>query len=145
MGEIADVQVFESRLVEESQVEDNAALAGHFKNGALFLTEHSFTVEAPWNERLEFHGSRGTLIIELCNPPARYHFGGDDYAGQALPGVPFDPTGWKQQSIAAGIADFVRAIWDDRQPAVDPLDGCYAVRIVERAYEAATSGHSVPV
>jgi predicted dehydrogenase len=35
------------------------------------------------------------------------------------------------------VQDFVDAVRQDRAPAVDPLDCCYAVRVVEQAYSSA--------
>ena len=146
VGEIQDLQAFQARLVDESEVEDNAVVVGHLKNGGIFETEFSFTVEAPWNERVEIYGSEASLIVDqLCDPPARLFRGGKDYQGTALPNVPYDPVDWKRRSITAGVVDFVQAIWDDRPPTVDPNDGCYVMQVVEKAYESVALGNLVRV
>ncbi len=140
-GEIEDMQTFAARLVKEAAVEDNAIVTGRLKSGGLFTTEYSFTVEAPWSERLEIYGSQGSLIIDqLCDPPARYFRGKQDFDPQPLTRVPHDPIEWKRRSIAAGAADFVGAIWEGRAPTVDPMDGYYALKVIEKAYESLTSG-----
>ncbi|HWE61710.1 MAG TPA: Gfo/Idh/MocA family oxidoreductase [Chloroflexota bacterium] len=144
-GEIATVRAFQAQLVPESEVEDHAVVAGTLRTGALFTTEYTFTAEIPWGERCEIYGSTGSLIIDqLCNPPALHYRGGQDYQGEALAGVPYDPRGWKGTSIAEGVKDFVGAILEHRPPAVDPLDGYYTLKVVEHAYASvALAGQSV--
>lgn len=145
-GEIEDVQVFKEKLVPQSQVEDNAIVAGHFKKGGIFAVETSFTVEAPWNERLEVYGSTGTVIVDqLRNPPVVIYHGRPDVEGSTVATVPYNPTGWKYVSIAAGASDFVNAIWEDRPTKVNPMDGYYAVRVIEKAYESASLGAPVKI
>src|SRR5439155_7360377 len=63
-GEIESVRAFKNKLVEVSEVEDNAVVAGRMKSGAMFTTEYSFTAEIPWGERLEIYGSEGSLIVD---------------------------------------------------------------------------------
>jgi predicted dehydrogenase len=133
--------------VQESDVEDHAVVAGHLASGAPFTTEYTFTAEIPWGERCEIYGSEGSLIIDqLCNPPAVYYHGACDYAGTSLPAVPYDPQRWKLASIVGGVQDFIHAIVEGRPPTVDPLDGCYTLKIVEAAYQSvAASGALIRV
>jgi predicted dehydrogenase len=140
-GDIVQVQAMQSRLVPESEVEDHAVVAGRLANGALFSTEYSFTAEIPWGERCEIYGSAGSLIIDqLCNPPALHYHGARDYEGTPLDAAPYDPKLWKLASIAAGVQDFVDALVEGRPPAVDPMDGCYTLKVVEAAYASAAAG-----
>ena len=63
-----------------------------------------------------------------------------------LSGVPFNPQGWKHQSIVDGVKDFVAALVERRTPAIDPFDGYYSLKVVEKAYESvAASGRLVAV
>jgi predicted dehydrogenase len=136
VGEIEQVWGYQYQWVPESQVEDNGMVGGRMKNGALFSTEYSFTIEAPWNERVEYHGSKGSVIIDqLTNPPAMHFRGGTDFEGVPLD-VPYEPRLWKVLSIKEGVKDFVNAVRDGRPPAVDPMDACYAVWVLEHAYRA---------
>lgn len=136
-GEIANVRGFSHRVVKESEVEDNAIVTGRLKRGAIFTSEYSFTAEVPWSERLEIYGSEGSLIVDqLVDPPARQYRSSRDFDPVPLTGVPYDPMGWKRQSIAAGVADFIHAIWEGRCPTVDPTDGVYAVKVIEKVYES---------
>ena len=145
-GRIAEVQAVTNKLVEVSEVEDNAVVAGRLDSGAIFTTEFTFTAEIPWGERLEVYGSQGSAIIDqLCNLPAVYYRGKNDITGQAITdvaGVPIahDPKGWKFKSIAGGVAGFARALATDTPVLVDPVDAASAIRVVQHAYQSAQSG-----
>lgn len=147
LGEVEYVQAVQNQLVALSEVEDNAIVTGRMKNGAIFSTEYSFTAEIPWGERCEIYGSTASLIIDqLSNPPAGLYRGGGDYSGSAVAEVPFDPINWKRLSIAAGASDFVAALAEGRAPTIDPEDGLYTLRVVEKAYQSiAESGHRIAV
>jgi predicted dehydrogenase len=145
MGEIDSVWGYQYKWVENSQVEDNGMIGGRLKNGALFSTEYSFIVEAPWDERLEVHGSKGSVVMDqLINPPAIHYRGGQDTKGVSLD-VPYQPQMWKIVSIKDGIKDFVDALWDGRSPSVNPMDAWYAINIIDKAYEAINRSEPYPI
>jgi predicted dehydrogenase len=140
-GGFEDVFAVESKVVGVSEVEDNALVMGRLVNGAEYFCQFSFTVQAPWSERTEIYGSKGSLIIDqLSNPPARWYQGPDDFFGTALEGVPYDPATWKQSSFVAEIKDFIDAVWEDRLPTVDPMDAYYGLLVIEKAYESIATG-----
>lgn len=140
-GEIDTVQAVSYKLVRESEVEDNAIVSGCLKNGTIFSTEYTFTAEIPWGERLEIYGSMGSVVLDqLADPPVRIFRGKDDFVGSALEEVPYNPVRWKFDSIAKGVQDFVDAVLEGRSPRVDPMDGYYAVRVAEKAYESIRLG-----
>ena len=142
-GEVDTLVAFTSQISPNgSDVEDNADVRGRLANGAEFLCSFSFTAEVPHSERLEVHGTAGSLVIDqLVNPPARFYAGPTDYDGTPLEGVAYDPMGWHYFSIVAEVKDFVNRLWENRPPAVDPLDCVYAVRVIEKAYESARNGN----
>ena len=138
---VVEVRASMATLIEGNEVEDNAVVTGRLENGALFTCELTCTAEIPWGERLEVCGEHRTLIVDqLTNPVAKVFAGGEDFAGAQLDGVPFDPRGWKDTSIAAGVVDFVRAVRDRRPTGVDPEAGYHAVVVAERAYESVGTG-----
>jgi predicted dehydrogenase len=146
-GEIASVQAFQAIFVPGSEVEDFAVISGTMTNGAIFSCEFTATAEIPWGERCEIYGSKGSLIIDqLSNPPVVHYRGADDFDGVPIASVAFNPKEWKHQSIADEVKDFVAAIAERRPPAIDPLDGYYAIKVVERSYESvAASGKLIPI
>jgi predicted dehydrogenase len=147
-GEIESVQAIANKIVEVSEVEDNAVVAGRMKSGALFTTEYTFTAEIPWGERLEIYGGEGSIIVDqLMNPPALHYRHKKDITGVPLTSVAYapdkvehDPTGWKFKSIAAGVAAFARSVAKGTPPPVDPVDGAYAIRVAEAAYASVAAG-----
>jgi predicted dehydrogenase len=131
---IAELWATTSKLVGASEVEDYALVGGRLAGGAPFTCEFTFTATIPWSERLELYGSEGSLIVDqLCDPPALL-FRGQHADGEALAGVAYSPADWKRSSIADGVEDFVRAVHEQRPPAVDPKSGVRTMTLVERAY-----------
>jgi predicted dehydrogenase len=95
---------------------------------------------SPWNERLEVHGSKGSLFIDQLNdPPAKYYLGEDDYDGVKMEGVEYDPTAWKYTSIVEEVKDMVGSIIEGRTPLVNPADCLEAVKVVEMALGSASA------
>ncbi|MCL5947922.1 MAG: Gfo/Idh/MocA family oxidoreductase [Actinobacteria bacterium] len=145
-GPVASLRAFGSKLVDESEVEDHAVVSGSLANGALFTSEFTFTSEMPWNERLEIHGTDGTIVVDqLANPPLTIFKGELDFFGTHQTSVIHDPAWWKGASIVAGVADFVHAVHDRRPATVDPWDGYYAMEIVEAAYRSFSNGGVVVI
>jgi predicted dehydrogenase len=123
--------------VEDLEVEDNAVMVGTLQNGAQFQSQVSDTVTSPWNERLEVHGRLGSLFVDqLCDPPAKYYLGTEDYEGTKMESVEYNPLGWKFVSVVEEVKDMVDSILQDRRPLVDPMDTYRAVKAVEMAYES---------
>lgn len=139
-GGVKDIRAFVWSRVKGPQVEDNAIMVGHLRNGAEFQSQLSDTVMSPWNERLEVHGSKGSLFIDQLNdPPAKYHLGEDDYDGTRIEGVEYNPTAWKYTSIVEEVKDMVFATLEGRPPLVNPADCLEAVKVVEMALGSATT------
>jgi predicted dehydrogenase len=131
-GGVKDVMGFATRIVPESEMEDNGLIIGHLTNGAEFQLYTTCTAEIPWTERLEVYGSKGGVIVDqLSNPVVKYYFGSEDIDGTVVEDVPFDPLAWKFNSMGGEIKDFVGAIIEDRPPRLDPADAAYAVEVVE--------------
>ncbi len=144
-GKVDRIWGYQHKWVENSQVEDSGMIGGVLQTGALFSTEYSFVIEAPWDERLEYHGSKGSVIVDqLVNPPVVHYRGGQDSKGVPLD-VPYQPAMWKVTSIKKGVQDFVDALWEGRAPAVDPLDAWYAIHVIDNAYEAIHQTKPYPI
>jgi len=139
-GGVKEIRAFTWSRVKGPQVEDNAVMIGRLKNGAEFQSQLSDTVMSPWNERLEVHGSKGSLFIDQLNdPPAKYHLGEDDYDGTRMEGIEYNPTAWKYTSIVEEVKDMVGSILEERAPLVNPADCLEAVKVVEMALGSASA------
>ncbi len=144
-GEIKELTAFTSQIYDvKSEVEDNADVRGKMTNGADFLSSFSFTAEVPHSERLEIYGTNGSLIIDqLVNPPVKFYSEPVDFDGTGVDGPEYDPMGWHYFSIVEEVKDFIQSIIEDRPPLVDPLDCCYAVKVIEKAYESTKNGNKL--
>jgi UDP-N-acetyl-2-amino-2-deoxyglucuronate dehydrogenase len=144
-GEVRELVAFTCQIYEsESEVEDNADVRGRLANGAHFLSSFTFTAEIPHSERLEVYGTHGSLVVDLlADPPVKFYAEPTDFDGTPVESVPYDPMGWHYSSIVEGVKDFVRTVAANDPPTVDPLDCCYAVRVIEKAYESARSAGKV--
>jgi predicted dehydrogenase len=143
-GGVTDIHAIAYRLIPESQVDDHTLAFGHLANGAVFATTQSCAIETPWTERLEIHGSKGSLIVDqLANPPVISFHGSDDIDGTPLSAVPFEPLAWKYLSVVAEVQDFVRAVLEERAPLIDPLYGHHAIQAVEAAYRSIAEGKPI--
>jgi UDP-N-acetyl-2-amino-2-deoxyglucuronate dehydrogenase len=141
-GEVKEVVAFTSRIYKvDSEVEDNADVRGKLACGADFLSSFSFTAEIPHSERLEIYGTQGSLIVDqLVDPPARFYSEPTDFDGSPIDGLTYDPMGWHFFSIVEGVKDFVRTVLANETPTVDPLDCCYAIKVIKKAYESIRDG-----
>jgi UDP-N-acetyl-2-amino-2-deoxyglucuronate dehydrogenase len=144
-GNIKELTAFTSQIYDvKSEVEDNADVRGKLTCGADFLSSFTFTAEIPHSERLEIYGTNGSLVIDqLVNPPAKFYGEPVDFDGASIEGPEYDPMGWHYFSIVEEVKDFVRSIIEDRPPTVDPQDCCYAVKVIEKAYESVKNGNKL--
>ncbi len=103
-------RAYANQIVPGGEVEDNALIFGRLESGAQFNLEFSFTVQAPWTERLEVYGSQGSVIVDqILNPPTLYYTHSEDFNPQPLEDVPYNPVHWKTESIAMGVRKFIES------------------------------------
>jgi UDP-N-acetyl-2-amino-2-deoxyglucuronate dehydrogenase len=142
-GDVKDLVAFSSQIYKvNSEVEDNAEVRGTFAKGAEFQCTFSFTTEVPHAERLEIYGKKGALILDqLTDPVGKYYADPTDIDGTQVPDIPYDALGWHFASIVDEVVDFVQSFADHRKPKVDPLDSCYTIKVIEKAYESIKAGN----
>jgi predicted dehydrogenase len=145
-GDIAELRAYANQIVPGSEVEDNAVIMGRLKNGAQFTLEFSFTVQAPWTERLEVHGSKGSVIIDqILNPPTLHYTHPEDFNPRPLQDVPYNPINWKTDSIAMGVRQFIESVINNTEPPVKLMDTYFAVAACASAYKSLITNSSEPV
>ena len=144
-GEVRELNAFTSQIYKvNSEVEDNADVRGKLVNGADFLCSFTFTAEVPHSERLEVYGTHGSLIVDqLANPSVKFYAEPTDFDGSPVEGPEYDPMGWHYFSIVEEVKDFVRTVVEDKPPTVDVLDCCYAIHVIEKAYESVRNGNKL--
>jgi UDP-N-acetyl-2-amino-2-deoxyglucuronate dehydrogenase len=136
-GEISELVAYAGKVIPDCEVEDNALITGMIEDRIFFESSFSFTAQTPWTERLEVYGENGTIIIDqIRNPSSIYFRGAHDYDPQPIFTIPYDPANWKGESIARGIASFIKAVHNGQYPVVDPEDALNSIRLCENSYES---------
>ena len=93
---------------------------------------------------MEIYGTTGSLIVDqLANPTVKFYAEPVDFDGSPLEGPEYDPMGWHYFSIVEEVKKIVHTIINNQAPTVDPLDCCYTIKVIERAYESARNGNKL--
>ena len=128
------------------EVEDLAAAAIRFKNGALGVVQASTAIYPGLPTRLEIHGTKGTAIVE-GETLKRWSVLGEEeeLAQEQKAGL----KSWSRPELAPAtnhasvIRDFAQAILDDREPYIDGREGRRSLELVRGIYRS--SGTQRPV
>jgi predicted dehydrogenase len=162
MGPVETLFSFADHLARDIEVEDTTVSALRFRSGAFGTLEGTTSVigSADWRKeangqivvtkwgglehRLEFHGDRGTIMVD-----------GEQIVRWTVPGEPepdfrsdtgsaaTDPTAIGMQGHIVQLRDFVDAIREDRPPMVSGEDARPAVEIILAVYQSARTGQPV--
>lgn len=125
------------------ETEDVGVGIVRFRDGALGVIEASTATYPGFAERIELHGSRGSVILNEGRREVEWHLRDQapriDRQG-ATQGNAADPAAVSPEAHAAAFADFATAVRDGRQPAVPGAEARKALAIVEAIYRSAASG-----
>ena len=155
MGEVDSVSAFTaSRSHTDIEVEDTAVAALRFRNGALGVIEASTAVNPGFYRKIEILGTKGSAVIEEeCirtwkfeteeeeDKRIRENFSGEHASGGGVS----DPKAISDEGHIRQIKDFIEALDNHRQPAIDGLEARKAVEIVIAVYKSAGSGKTVRI
>lgn len=144
VGPVAEVQAYTDTVAHRIEVEDVAAAALRFENGALGLIMGSTAVYKGLPSRIEVHGAAGNVAIE-GEKLVRWQVGDEELAAAApVSGMgATDPTAGLSEAVAAHVAqisDVLRAIEEDRDPVISGDEARKSVAIVLAIYESARTG-----
>ena len=146
MGPVQSVFAYADHLRWRIEVEDTAVIVLRFASGAFGVIEGATSVTPGLAHRLEFHGEKGTIMID-GERVVRWTVDGQDLSAEELagggPSAAADPLAISGSGHAAQIADLVRAIREDRKPYVSGDDGRAAVELILAIYESARTGREV--
>jgi predicted dehydrogenase len=144
----ASTSVFRKDLYAD--VEDNAVVSFEFENGALGVSSFSNTTEAPWTERLELYGTKGSLIVDmLAERPVQVYSTvnrSDDMSdwwswygdvSWQEPYIMHSAMDWKAASMRREVQHFVSCVKEGTDPLVSGTDGKRNVEIALKALESA--------
>ncbi len=130
------------------ETEDLGVAMLRYSNGAMGVIEAATALKPGLPDKLEIHGTRGTVVVEGGRIAVWQVEGQDEAEMKALADEPTGsgasdpmafPISWHKQQYE----DMVSAIQEDRQPAVDGQEGQKALRIVRAIYESNRIGAKV--
>jgi predicted dehydrogenase len=152
VGRIKRVFAASSVFVKDlyQDVEDNAVVSFELDKGVLASSSFSNTTEAPWTERLELYGTKGSIIVDMLSEHPVQVFStverSDDmsewwgwYGNTSWEEPFFDHSamGWKQTSWKKEVQHFVSCLREKTVPLVSGQDGRRNVEIALKALESA--------
>jgi len=144
MGDATRVTGYYDTVTHDIEVEDTAAAAVRFANGALGVIEASTTTYPQTAERLELAGSRGTVTIE-GGLIARHELAGHSADSPNLDAGDhrFHGKTYYGTSHPRLLEDFVAALREGRSPVVDGREGRKALEVITGIYESSRTGAEV--
>ena len=153
MGPVAEIRAQTALLAHQRiAVEDVAAAALKFANGALGVIEASTAIYPGYLKRIEIHGSAGSAVMEE-EDITKWDFAerqpGDAEIEKKMSekvsggGGAADPTAIGHHGHARQFADVLQAIQQGSQPLVDGPEGRRSVEIILAIYQAAETGQTV--
>lgn len=159
MGGVRAVQAQVRTASHDIEVEDVAAALIEYKNGAIGVIQGSTSVYPGLAERLEVHGTAGTVIAEAdriklweTNPEEDGSKYGRGVQSQPVPNVhthepeesagtgASDPSAIWGEQHRLQIEDFVRAILDNREPAMTGEMALEPLKIILAIYKSSRQG-----
>ncbi len=149
-GDIASVQAYtDVRAHENIEVEDTCVAAVKYTNGALGVIQATTSIHPDFQQRIELHGSEGTIILEGTEDVWINHWETfKDGARQIEERAPVEHSAAAVleeggKGHVRQILDFVNAIRDDREPLVNGAEGRRSLAVVRAIYESAAQGKEV--
>jgi predicted dehydrogenase len=153
MGPVAEIRAMTGTLAHQRiAVEDVAAAAVRFENGALGVIEASTAIYPGYLKRIEVHGSQGTAVMEEEDIKV-WDFAKKDRRDAAIRrkmeqqvsggGGASDPAAIGHHGHARQFRDMIDAIRKGGQPAVDGPEGRRSVEIILGIYKSAETGRAI--
>lgn len=144
VGPVAQVHAYTETLAHDIETEDAAVAALRFHNGALGLILGSTCVCGGLPSRIEVFGEKGNVII-VGETNVTWGVAGEQKtaSGAVSAGSAADPMAGLSGAVEAHmeqIGEVLRAIEDDRDPALSGEQARAAVAVVLAIYESARSG-----
>ena len=133
--------------VHRMETEDMVCAAVKFANGALGVIDATTAAYPGFPERIEIIGEAATAVLAGTELRIFYHdgriteFQPDGSAG----GTGADPMAFPHNYHRALIADFLDALYEDREPAVSGAEALKVHRLIDALIEAGTLQRPVTV
>ena len=164
MGQVVEVTAYTGLIAHERiEVEDTAVAILKFESGALGTIVATTAAYPGLTARIAVHGHKGSAVIdddELVyfhaagvGKEAEDYGGGENQAERVMeeygrgsrgPGAGADPSSLSM-AHRDQIADFVRAVKEEREPSINVEEGRKPLAIIAGIYESARTGGPVRI
>jgi predicted dehydrogenase len=150
-GDVASVKAYmDVRSHENIEVEDTCVAAVKYKSGALGVIQATTSIHPDFQQRIEIHGSAGTIILDGTEDVWIKHWETfKEGARKIVERSPVEHSGAAAVLEEGGeahlrqIQDFIDAIVNDREPAVNGPEGRRSLEVVRAIYRSAEEGTEV--
>jgi predicted dehydrogenase len=147
MGPVKRVYARMGALVHDVEVEDTVVATLEYENGALGVVEATTASMPGMPAKLEFSGSKGTVVVEADRITVWDIEGEESLAeGEASSDVAkaaSDSKTFGAEGHKAQITEMVRIINEGGEPAVNGPEGRKAVELILAIYQSARTGKPV--
>ncbi len=152
VGDPVEVSGFTATLAHDRiEVEDAAAAALRFKNGALGIIEGTTGSYPGSLKRLEICGSKGQAVLEE-DSITKWEFAEERpedadirtrFSGSTSPGGASDPKAISTIGHIRAFADFARSVINETKPSISGEEAMRAVHLIRCIYKSAKTGTAV--
>ena len=151
-GDIASVQAYTSVLAHENiEVEDTCVAAVKYTNGALGVIQATTSVHPDFQQRIELHGTEGTIIVEGTEDLWIEHWETFKEGKRETESKTIEVSGAHAVLEEGGeghqrqFEDFIVAIREGKEPLVNGQEGRRSLAVVRAVYNSAQSSKEVEV
>jgi UDP-N-acetyl-2-amino-2-deoxyglucuronate dehydrogenase len=157
MGGVKSVQAMTRTVAHSIEVEDVAASLVEFKNGAIGVIQGSTSFFPGLAERLEVHGTYGSVVLEgdrskvwqidpdAANDGSPYGRGVSaqptpnvhSHGQSASAGGASDPSALWTEQHRLQLEDFTRAVQDEREPFISGEEALEPLKVILAIYRSA--------
>jgi len=149
-GDVASVKAYTGILAHENiEVEDTCVAVVKYTSGAIGVIQATTSIHPDFQQRIELHGTKGTIILEGTEDTWLKHWETFDGTREFEEPVVVEHSGAAAVLEEGGeghqrqLADFVEAIRTNRDPAVNGEEGRRSLAVVHAIYESARTGGEV--
>lgn len=151
-GDVATVKAYTAILAHENiEVEDTCVASVKYANGALGVIQATTSIHPDFQQRIALHGTKGTIILEGTEETWVSHWETFDGGKRAVERREVHVSGAHAVLEEGGeghrrqIEDFIAAIQNNEQPAVNGPEGRRSLAVVRAVYASAKTGQEAVV
>jgi UDP-N-acetyl-2-amino-2-deoxyglucuronate dehydrogenase len=151
-GDVASVKAYTAILAHENiEVEDTCVACVKYANGALGVIQATTSIHPDFQQRIELHGTKGTIVLEGTEETWVSHWETFDGGKRDVERREVHVSGAHAVLEEGGeghrrqMDDFITSIQNDGQPQVNGAEGRRSLAVVRAVYASAATGNETRV